>query len=438
MAGFRREALQDFVDTKEGDRPPVYVGREDIIERVETYARTSWKDPGALRHGVGKATTVVQGAQGAGKSALIHEIKGRSVVIGDHLPEQHRVVTLSSDELMDDLPQVLELVGVAGGLPARIWENLSADMSVGFDLEVVKARAGVAWTAPDQPPPTGLMTLKKRFPAHKWHGPVVVCVDETQNLERNRYTPHARFLRMIHNGESGLPLSLVSVGLSDTKTVLKEIGFTRLNVHEMDALRSRPGAEEGKSSEILDLMLSFCDHFGIDRTGQTEPLMALAEPCGGWPRHLHFALQAMGRDVLRTDGDLSAVNWPGIMREAADSRTGYYQMQHSDEMKDARILVAHVMRDFRDGMVDTDIKALVLRHAGDRIGQELPEGMTAVGFRRHLIHGGALHERKDGTYRCPIPSFRSFLIRAGGLQSDINPEPVHGKGNADDGTVPGY
>ncbi len=434
MTDFRREALQDFVENTEGDRPPVYVGREDIIAQVEAYARTSWKGPGASRHGVGKATTVVQGAPGAGKSALIHEMKDRSILVGDHLPEQYRVVTLTSEELMDDLTQVLELVGLAGGLPIKSWETLSADMAVGFDLEAVKAKAGLSWTAPDQPHSTSLLALKKRFPSHKWQGPVVVCVDETQNLKRDRYAPHARFLKMIHNGESGLPLSLVPVGLSDTADVLDRLGLTRPNVHEMGALRILPDPAGGTPSEVMHLMLSFCDHFGIDRSEQAERLMALADPCEGWPRHLHYALQAMGREVLRTDGELTTVNWRGIMQEAAKSRMGYYRLQQAGDLEKAPVLAANVMMRIEDGMHYHQVEDLIRRHVHDRPGERLPKGMDTEDFLQRLVHRGTLHKREDGTYHCPIPSFRNFLIRSGGLEPGSQPPPAYGKKDGNGGT----
>ncbi len=421
MAEFRREALQDFVDTTDGDTPPVYIGRQDILRKVEGYASSTWKGPGADVHGVGKATSVVQGAPGAGKSALIDELRERAATSA-HLPERSRVLTLSSRDLVIGLPDVLELIGLAGGVSASIWEKLSTGLSLGVDLEAVKARANLSWSAPGSSHPENILSLARKFPAGKWQGPVIVCVDETQNLTGGKDTPHASFLQAVHEGRSSLPLSLVAVGLSDTADVLDGMGLTRLSVHPLGGLSTQPDPDRDGYTEVMDLMLSFCDHFGIGREGETARLMALAAPCEGWPRHLHYALQALGRGVLETAGDLATVDWPTILREAADSRQEYYRIQQNRDMKDSHMLVARILRDFRDGMAGSAVTDLIQRSVDDRPGLRLPEDGTPLGFRSLLVHRGALHMDLDGAYHCPIPSFRSFLVRAGGLGPERFPE----------------
>ncbi len=421
MTEFRREALRDFVDTTDGTSPPVYIGRERILRKIEGYANATWKGTGAHRHGVGKATNVVQGAPGAGKSALIDELRERAAIHA-HLPEQARVLMISGEDLLTDLSDVLELIGLAGGVSASIWKKLSTGLTLGVDLEVVKARADLSWTSPDSPHPTNARALARKFPARKWQGPVILCIDETQNLPRERHAPHALFLKAIHGGLTTLPLSLVLAGLSDTKDVLDDMGLTRLSVHPLGGLSTQPDPDRDGYTEVMDLMLSFCDHFGIGHTGQTARLMALAAPCEGWPRHLHFALQALGRGVLETDGDLTAVNWPRILREAADSRQEYYRIQQDGDMKDSHLLVARTMQGFRDGMAGSAVTDLIQRFVEDRPGLRLPESMSPVGFRSRLIHRGVLHMEMDGAYHSPIPSFRSFLVRAGGLDTDSRPE----------------
>ena len=421
MTEFRREALRDFVNTTDGTKPPVYIGRRDILRKIEGYASSTWKGPGAHVHGVGKATNVVQGAPGAGKSALIDELRERAAERA-HLPEQSRVLMISGENLLTDLPDVLELIGLAGGVSSSIWKKLSTGLSLGLDLETIKAQADLSWSTPDSYHPDSILSLARKFPARKWQGPVILCIDETQNLPRERHAPHALFLKAIHGGLSTLPLSLVAVGLSDTADVLDGMGLTRLSVHPLGGLSTQPDPDRDGYTEVADLMLSFCDHFGIGRTGQTDRLMAPATPCEGWPRHLHFALQALGREVLRTDGDLTAVNWPVILQEAAVSRREYYILQQSSVMDDSRKLVARIMQDFRDGMRRDEITALIRNAAENCPEPGLPENMTVREFRSHLIHRGAFHMDMEKRFTCPIPSFRRFLIKTGGLDPDSRPQ----------------
>ena len=371
---------------------------------------------------LGKATTVVQGAPGAGKSALIDELRERSASTRAHLPEQSRVVTLSSEELMDGLPDVLELIGLAGGLSPEMWKGISSSLALGVDLQAIKAQAALSSTAPDRTCLENVLSLAKRFPARKWQGPVIVCIDEAQNLTEDRHASHAVFLRTLHNGRSTLPLSLVLGGLGDTADVAGGLGLTRLYVREIENLSTEPDPERGGYVEVMDLMLSFCDHFGIETNGQESRLTALAAPCEGWPRHLHFALQAMGRSVLKTDGDLAAIDWPEAMRESAESRQGYYHLQQSREMMNASILVARVMAESEDGMHPGEIQGIIEGNVADRPGQRLPKGKDAEDFLNHLIHRGGLHMKPDRTIHCPIPSFRNFLLKAGGLDPVSRPQ----------------
>ncbi|MDE0113315.1 MAG: hypothetical protein OXN84_13675 [Albidovulum sp.] len=64
---FDRDGLKNFVAAGEGAPPPVFVGRKKAIGDIEAAARRAWK-PGAASHGEPKATRIVYGAPGAGKS----------------------------------------------------------------------------------------------------------------------------------------------------------------------------------------------------------------------------------------------------------------------------------------------------------------------------------------------------------------------------------
>ena len=64
-----------------------------------------------------------------------------------------------------------------------------------------------------------------------------------------------------------------------------------------------------EAAAVSDLMRDFCRRFGMDPSGHEACLDALAEPTQGWPRHLHFTTQALGREALRREGDLARVDW---------------------------------------------------------------------------------------------------------------------------------
>lgn len=305
----------------------------------------------------------------------------------------------------------------AGGLrrewsrrAGRVLERLSAVGSAGLSLGL--ARSGAE-------PRDNLFALARATPASKWIAPVVVAVDEAQNLPAGKNTPATLFLQSIHNASSELPLTLVLAGLGDTRHLAQEIGLTRgLNLHEVGCLAA---------AEVEDLVRGFCKRFGLQANGCEDRLADFAAYGEGWPRHLHCAMQALGEEALATDGDLKSIGWSRAAKRAAESRLRYNRAQQSEEMKACERMVAAVMRDLRDGTSWSDIVGLIEAHADDEPGYRLPESTTSEMFRRRLVRQGALHEGADGRFRSPIPSFRSFLIQAGkrgrGRRSELARSP---------------
>jgi len=349
---FDQEALQEFVAREEGSPPPVFVGREDILHDIETAGSRVWKGAGAEAHGNPKATRIVQGAPGSGKSSIIAELIKRLKEKMDPLVEVStvpipRVVRVSPEMVADDLP--------------------------------------------------------------KWRAPVILAIDEAQSFTGGRSTTHAGFLRSIHNSDSNLPLLLVLAGLGDTADKAREMNLTRGRYpHEIGSL---------EPDEVGEFMLAFCNRFGIGPQSHEESLMKLAAPSEGWPRHLHFSLQSLGREVMMTEGNMDRLSWSHILEEAETSRNRYYQRQQSPTMKMASALVGKVLFGFQDKSKITDVVNAIISHAASKNGVEwqLPEGMTPVSLCRHLIHQGALFEKVDNTIALGIPSFRSFLVKEGGF-----------------------
>ena len=253
-----------------------------------------------------------------------------------------------------------------------------------------------------------------RFAPAKWQAPVIVAVDEAQALHGPAHASHALFLRGIHEASADLPLSLVLAGLGDTRDAAHEMDLTRgTTIHEVGGL---------DATDCATLMQGFCRHFGMDPAGHEARLDALAAPCEGWPRHLHFAMQALAEEAVRCEGKLARVDWARVGSEAAESRARYYQHQQSAAMQESEGLVAVVMSKLAEGTRMAGALRLIEENVVDAVaGHRLPEKMTAKAFYTHLVHRGALQKRVDGTVHCPIPSFRTHLVRAGGSDPDAGP-----------------
>ena len=411
MALFDGDGLRDFVAAGEKSPPPVFVGRTEAIADIEAATRRAWK-PGESKQGKPGITRILQGAPGAGKSSILAEMEFRSHRAA--APGSPRVLVLSSEWLTSDLPSALAAVSAAGGMnhdewskrAGRIHHRISAVGAFGLSLEL--ARSGAK-------PPDNLFELARAMPATTWNAPLIAAVDEAQNLPAGETMPTAIFLRSIHNATSGLPLTLVLAGLGDTQDRAQKMGLTRgLKLNEVGRL---------SVEETDELMRGFCRRFGLRADGSEPYLAELAAGAEGWPRHLHFALQALGEEALAADGDLGRISWSAAAKLAAESRLRYYRAQQSPELKATDRLVAAVMRDLRDDMPWSDVVGLIEANAADAPGFRLPDSTTPEAFFRRLVHQGALHEGADGRFHCPIPSFRSFLIDAGERKPRREPTP---------------
>ena len=409
-SAFDENGLRGFTAAGEGSPPPVFVGREDVISDILAAAERAWR-PGADRHGEPKMTRIVQGAPGSGKSSVVAELQSR--LLRTETGAVPRLLTVSSTRLTTEagVADVLAAVAAAARTEKKDWRAVGRDVFARIRRDVggvSVAGTGVALRANDMPDPAALAALEKTLPGRKWPRPVILAVDEAQNLPSDKHTPAGQLFRGIHEADTGLPLTLVLAGLGDTPDVAGKMGLTRgLTQHPVGGL---------SDAETDELMRGFCGRFGIKTAGAEDRLAALAAPCEGWPRHLHFALQAFGSAVLAAGGDAARISWDGVFAAAAGSRRAYYRAQQDVAMRESGNLVGAVMFELDRNLSAMEIISLIERKASDSRpegGWSLPPGADARSFNNHLVHQGALQTDEDGRFRCPIPSFRSFLIDEG-------------------------
>ncbi len=416
MISFKRAELQAFLDLTEGEPPPVFVGRETILKTIETEACKAWKGPTAARHGRPKKTLVVQGAPGAGKTSLLHELQRRTVA--NTTSGSLRVLILNSSTIsnpIDILKPLAQMIHqeMAPDFLARYARSRSGGIQAG--LAGSGFTAGWANTTNRADPSPDLMAFRDwvdSLPSDEGlAGPVLIAIDEAQRFREGPETPLAKLLQGLHDMNPkegpGLPFMLVAAGLGDTVQRLVDMDLTR-----GDPLLAVGAFGPG---EVQVALSRFCAHCGLDHRPVMDKLLALAETCEGWPRHLHFALAAVGAAALETDGDLARIDWAKVTAATAASRRAYYVRLQSDKMGNAYALVAAVMRAFQDGQRKADVVNSIDRLSRPGAAEwQIPKGLEdGWDFVDHLIHCGALHEGEDKRLSCPIPSFRTYLLEAG-------------------------
>ena len=296
-----RAGLEAFLRQSEGQPPPVFKGREGILTTLRALgegARTFIQEPGHTKprvhlHGVPKTTQIVQGAPGAGKSSILVKLQEEYDASEDE--SAPRVLIVSSQEVIEDLSQVIQLIGVAGGLSPKKWRALPQRVSLGLNVsQIVDVTGELEWAKKDLKPMKTLRDLIEVFPRMKWTSPVVVAVDESQRLSGDDSTSHARFLQSIHDASSGLPLTLVLAGLSDTKERMEDIGITARshNPHSPLPGSRRAGRTGGR---VLSKVRGECGRIRTCPAGSGEANGRLATSSA-------FYLPGTGQGILEGGG----------------------------------------------------------------------------------------------------------------------------------------
>ena len=412
MTSFKRKELRNFIDDSSGDYPPVFVGRENIIDELLNLSNRAFERGNAPP----KNTRMIQGAPGAGKTSILLELERRGQQ-GDHAP---RAVVVTDVEIVQHLSHVLTSIVVAASASPHDWIQMITRIGsyVGNRLGEISALGFSADFARliKSHPPTDLYDLGKVVPFSQWKHPVILAVDEAQRLRGGTSTPHAHFLKSIHDARQiGLPITLVFAGLGDTKDRVNDLGITNgayalsvgaLNAHEQ--------------AQVID---GFCDHFGVQVGHQHDRLHTFFEPTDGWPRHLYWAQRALAEALLdpSVEGHCDRIpDWTRVEHRRDQFRLGYYEDRTSSDMEMSNKLVGAVMlwvdhcaknnQHLTISALSNIIKRSEQRGYDDQ-AWVLPDHQTARSYIEHLIHQGALaKDVPTYTFVCPIPSFQAHLI----------------------------
>ncbi len=419
----QKKELESFLKRTEGKPPLVFVGRAEVLDDIALAAEQVWEFTDTDGYGMEKATRIIQGAPGAGKSSIVHQIR--------HNPERLHTESVGKAPLVVVLESgvIEEPVDILQPL-ARSINPTAAEEFLSHSSRTSGGEAGIG-LGPVKAVGKQETTMEPARPRIRWdvlgdwaeqHGgfdrPIMLAIDEAQNLDHDRTHPLSKLLQALH-GNCGLPIALVLAGLSDTEYSARKMGLTRMPHRQKHSIGRFP------DHEVQELMERSCAHFGIDVTGFGHEIARLIQPCDGWPRHLHIVLQALGAEALRTEGDLGRAAWERIQAEIKTGRDGYYDGQFSDEMKDAMELTAGVMAAMDSNQGSSRIKRL-MNELNNRNSETycFPEMMNASSFFIHLVHQGALHRESRNQFVCPIPSFRTYLLEQGGIveNSDLQPQ----------------
>ncbi len=355
----------------DGDRGPAefFHGREDIRARFQGVLSTA--------HAKKAGTTfLVQGAPGAGKSALLHQMCKES--------DRWAVARIGTQALWDPAAMTQAL-----GKSYTVRRNLSG----GVDAKVIHGDAAKE-VAGDASAGEVLCHLAP-------YGGMILVLDEAQKL-RKILTQNAEAatdtLDAIHNGELGKPVILAAAGLGTTKGILKNLDISRFKrgcVHQIEALG--PQAEQAVIHDWLTI--------AGGAKGDVVPWIdAIAEKSHGWPQHvICYALCA--KDVLKqTEGEMSSAALDEVFALGDQDRAAYYEGRVEGMPAEDIKIVAQVFstKSVGDAIYKKEWIDALRAVQSDKVAEEM---------FNDLLHRGVIAQTSGGLYQSPIPSFHRWIVQ---------------------------
>ena len=400
-AGPDRDLVEVYSRPRDRKAAAVFVGRQDTISAIEANCRDAlW----SVRNGENASgqTFLVQGAPGAGKSALLaHLVKrwdGRKgcpqvlVMSGNILKDVSATALAIAKKINPDKAKLFRQRIISGGATSlRIPGIAEGEVSSSRETEGEEATFEV------------LASLK---PPREWEQPLCILVDEIQKVGDE----HHACLLSLQLGDHGLPIVPIYAGLADSSARLYKAASPRLetgNTHTLGVLASE---------EVHSCVKQMLDRCRIAYTDdQLEHLAAgISERSEGWPQHVRTETAALFWGLRQVDCDLRVVDFDAVNQRARTYREESYEARQSTEMERSVHLVAAVMQaipkteSIRQGQVVDIIREKEIPDGPE--DWRLPEGTSAEGFLDHLIHQGILQPIGKSRLICPIPSLRAWLI----------------------------
>ncbi len=415
--------IEDFaIYSDDKNLPPYYAGRDDVIKDIETAVAESWQRWTDRQNQRQATARIIYGAPGAGKSSTLEYLQTQWATVGYTSRKEDGEERPGPAPLMFYLPTPVSLTmpesfckrfvnQIAHGYGDSLFisETETTHSAGSLGVSGTKVEGKRVYEERTAAPVASLETIVNAIPKNKWVRPVVIGVDETQNLPNDSDSFAAKFFQQLHHNEFGVPLTLVLGGLSSTMIRAQQLGLTRLPrncIHPLGQLAS---------DEVDELKRGFCEHFGIDLGQREKEFDELIESADRWPSYLQNALKGFAKAYVAADKRMDQVDFDFVRLWSLDARMEYYGYRYSTQMADSRRLLASVMQEVTGKLYRDDIVSIIHEKAqanseSSHFGERLPDDMTAKQYYEMLLHQGALQVRRDYTVYCPIPSFQKYMI----------------------------
>ncbi len=363
-------------------------------------------------------TWLVQGAPGAGKSALQSHFEltwagqlDKPVAVrmdADELSDETSLTELIANKVRKNGAEILNRIRVlelGGGFR---WFGLGGEVKTTESQQRSPLKLRDLWRLYDK----GLSDFIKEQFHEKYNleqtaakfRPVVLMIDEVQNLR----SEGERLLERVHLGKHGLPMFAVLAGLSWSRTRLRKAGISRFAKGHVRTLG--PLAED----EVVEAVRRLLEGHDIAGFQDAEMAKKIAEWSNGWPQHLHNYMCVLASELAAKDGELDKVDQDKIRTVGDHDRWVYYEERLQDSgIRACFNLLADVAETIgQDGCTENVILGMLSHHRWDDErdpAETMPENMIPQEFIDEMAQSGIIHN-EHSLITIPIPSFRQHLI----------------------------
>ena len=224
----QKKELKSFLKRTEGKPPLVFVGRSEVLDDIALAAEQVWEFTDTNGYGMEKATRIIQGAPGAGKSSILEEIKKNSDrLYKESVGKAPLVVTLKSGKIRKPINILKPLAEkIHPSKVQKFMTSISQNTGgqAGFDFGLFQFTRKKETGIKHKEPEADWDTFEAWVEQHGgFDRPIVLAIDEAQRFKRDSEDPLSKLFQSLHDG-CGLPIVLVLAGLSDTEYSARKMG----------------------------------------------------------------------------------------------------------------------------------------------------------------------------------------------------------------------
>ena len=404
----QRAALVEFMEDRDRGKASIFVGRKAELAHIQScinrlLRRQDEDAPGA------DLTTVIQGAPGAGKSALLAKLKedwplgGKAQAVAISLDPG--LLTLPMAEFLDAVIARTERAPEVTRILQKYFKLKSVSVAgVSVEVEAVSSR-----------------------PSGKSPVPVILLFDEIQTKLAGSISDQSREhltdnLRLLHTGEHNAPMFPVYGGLANSADLLQAAGLTRL---AMGSELTLPGLSD---EEVDELTARFVEQHLSSMRPSPSTLKhwadALRRDSQGWPMHCRNFLIALCEEIRGQDWRPEEVNLDTVRIRAHRLRCAYYERRMRGALEGRYALISTVLDEAKRygsmekmHIMDAIDRVHQDRSSGNFSRDSLPEGITSSQAFDAMLHAGIVQKVDEFGYACPIPSLSGHLAARATLAS---------------------